>query len=93
MVKINNARLRFFTPKEAKDLLAELETVNPQLCDMTMLSLRTGLRATKIFKLKGQDVDAHAHILYIIEKGGKLAPVRIPEDMIAMRHTKERLWY
>ncbi|MDR0828430.1 MAG: hypothetical protein LBN33_11285 [Desulfovibrio sp.] len=63
MVKINNRRLHFLTPREAKDLLAELEAVNPQLHDMALLSLRTGLRATEIFKLKGQDVDANANVL------------------------------
>lgn len=61
MVKVNNTRLRFLTPQEAKDLLRELSAINPQLHDMAQLSLRTGMRATEIFKLKGQDVDANAH--------------------------------
>jgi integrase len=51
---------------------------------MALLSLRTGLRATEIFKLKGQDVDAHADILYIIAKGGSRAAIRIPADIAAM---------
>jgi hypothetical protein len=56
LLKVNNARLRFLTPDEAKSLLAELKMRNPsQLHDMALLSLRTGLRATEIFKLKGQD--------------------------------------
>jgi len=84
LLKVNNARLRFLTPDEAKKLLAELNEYNPQLHDMALLSLRTGLRATEIFKLKGQDVDAHADVLYIIAKGGKRAPVRIPPDIATM---------
>ena len=84
MVKVNNARLRFLTREEAKALLGELEVVNPQLHDMALLSLRTGLRATEIFKLRGQDIDANATVLHVIEKGGKRSPVRIPEDIIAM---------
>ena len=83
MVKVNNARLRFLTRDEAKSLLAELETAHPQLHDMALLSLRTGLRATEIFKLKGQDVDPNAGVLHIIGKGGKRAPVRVPADIIA----------
>lgn len=84
MVKVNNARLRFLTREEAKALLGELEVVNPQLHDMALLSLRTGLRATEIFKLRGQDIDANANVLHVIEKGGKRSPVRVPEDITAM---------
>ena len=90
LLKVNNARLRFLTPDEAKKLLAELNEYNPQLHDMALLSLRTGLRATEIFKLKGQDVDASADVLYIIAKGGKRAPVRIPPDITAMLRGYDR---
>ncbi len=51
---------------------------------MALLSLRTGLRPTEIFKLRGQDVDGNACGLYIIQKGGKRVFVRLPEDMIRM---------
>ncbi|MDR2050625.1 MAG: site-specific integrase [Deltaproteobacteria bacterium] len=90
LLKVNNARLRFLTPKEAKDLLTELKTHNPQLHDMALLSLRTGLRATEIFKLKGQDVDAHADVLYIIAKGGSRVALRIPSDIAAMLRAYKR---
>jgi integrase len=84
LLKVNNARLRFLSPDEADKLLTELEVNNPQLRDMALLSLRTGLRCTEIFKLKGQDVDAHADVLYIIAKGGSRTAVRIPADIAAM---------
>lgn len=84
MVKVNNTRLRFLTPQEAKDLLADLQAVNPQLHDMTLLSLRTGIRATEIFKLKGQDIDPNANLLHIIGKGGKRVPLRVPADLITL---------
>ena len=85
LLKVSNARLRFLTPDEAKGLLAELNMRNPsQLHDMALLSLRTGLWAAEIFKLKGQDVDAHAGVLYVIGKGGTRVAVRVPQDMIAM---------
>jgi integrase len=51
---------------------------------MALLSLRTGLRATEIFKLKGQDIDAHAGVLYVLGKGGMRVAVRVPADLIAM---------
>lgn len=84
MVKADNERLRFLTREEAKSLLDGLEKRHPQLHDMALLSLRTGLRPTEIFKLRGQDVDGNACGLYIIQKGGKRVFVRVPEDMIRM---------
>ena len=90
MVKANNERLRFLTREEAKALLDDLEKRHPQLHDMALLSLRTGLRPTEIFKLRGQDVDANACGLYIIQKGGKRVFVRVPEDMIQMLQAYRR---
>lgn len=84
MVKVNNKRLRFLTREEAKALLADLEARHPQLHDMVLLSLKTGLRPTEMFRLKGQDIDANARVLHIIAKGGKRTPVRVPQDMIEM---------
>lgn len=84
MVKANNERLSFLTREEAKSLLDDLEKRHPQLHDMALLSLRTGLRPTEVFKLRGQDVDGNACGLYIIQKGGKRVFVRVPEDMIRM---------
>jgi integrase len=90
MVKVNNARLRFFTREEAKALLEDLAATHPQLHDMALLSLRTGLRCTEIFKLKGQDVDANAGVLHVIAKGGRRTPVRVPADMLAMLQSYNR---
>jgi len=84
LLKTNNNRLRFLTIEEAKALLDDLEKRHQQLHDMVLLSLRTGLRPTEIFKLKGQDIDANANVLYILAKGGKRVPVRVPADMIQM---------
>jgi integrase len=84
MAKTNNKRLRFLSPEEAKALLDDLRLRNPPLHDIALLSLKTGLRPTEIFKLKGQDVDANANVLHIIAKGGKRTPVRVSVDMIAM---------
>jgi integrase len=90
MVKVNNSRLRFFTKDEAKGLLGDLEATSPQLHDMALLSLRTGLRCTEIFKLTGADVDANAGVLHVIAKGGHRTPVRVPADIISMLQAYER---
>lgn len=84
MAPANNKRLRFLTKDEARSLLEDLQTRHSQLHDMVLLSLKTGLRPTEIFKLRGQDIDAVANVLHILSKGGKRVPVRVPVDMIAM---------
>ena len=55
MVKANNERLRFLTKEEAKALLDDLEKRHPQLHDMALLSLRTGLRPTQLENLRGPE--------------------------------------
>ncbi|MCL1985812.1 MAG: site-specific integrase [Betaproteobacteria bacterium] len=84
MPRVDNKRLRFFTPDEAAMLLAKLATSSRQLHDMALLSLKTGMRATEIFKLRAQDVDAHAGILHVTAKGGRVESVQAPKDVITM---------
>lgn len=84
MPKVDNKRLRFFTPAEAAALLARLAESSQQLYDMALLSLKTGMRATEIFKLRAQDVDAHAKILHITSKGGMVESVPAPGAVIEM---------
>ncbi len=81
MPTVDNGRVRFFTPEEVKGLLAELKDRSPQLHDMALLSLKTGLRATEIFKIKRQDVDPHAGILHVTAKGGQRQAVRVPKEI------------
>ena len=71
MVKADNERLRFLTREEVRALLDDLEKRHPQLHDMALLSLRTGLRPTEVFKLRGQDVDGNACGLYIFQQPRK----------------------
>lgn len=84
MPKIDNGRLRFFTPQEATALLASLQQKSPQLHDMAFLSLKTGIRATEIFKLRGQDVNAQAGVLHVTAKGGRMESIHAPDDVITM---------
>lgn len=82
MPRVDNCCLRFLTPSEATLLLQELANHSIQLHDMALLSLKTGLRATEIFKLRGQDLDAHSGIIHVTSKGGKRDPVHVPTDVM-----------
>jgi integrase len=91
MPRVDNKRLRFFTPGEATMLLDKLATSSRQLHDIALLSLKTGMRATEIFKLRAQDVDAHAGILHVTAKGGRIESVQVPKDVINMLHEYRRI--
>lgn len=84
MPEANNCRLRWLTCREARLLLDYLRPRDRQLHDMVLLSLRTGLRPTEMFRLKGEDIDAGASMLYIIAKGGRRTPVKVPPDVVSM---------
>lgn len=82
--KVDNAALRFLTPEEAKALLAELKHRSMQQHDMALLSLKTGLRATEIFSITGQDVHPASGLLYFRAKGGMRQHVHADPDIIDM---------
>lgn len=84
MPKVDNGRIRYFTPAEARMLLDELQRRSQQLHDMALLSLRTGMRATEIFKLRAQDIDVRAGLINHIAKGGNREQVHAPDDIIEM---------
>ena len=70
--RVANERKRFLTHAEAAELLAALKERSPQLHDMALLSLRTGLRAGEIFNLQWADVDfQRKQILVRDPKGGR----------------------
>lgn len=82
MPVVDNGNLRFFTPDEARRLLDELARRSKQIHDMALVALKTGLRATEIFRLRGQDVDSHANVLHVTSKGGKVISVPAPIEVI-----------
>ncbi len=84
MPKVENSGTRFFTPKEAADLLEELAKRSPQLHDMSLLSLKTGMRSTEIFDIKGQDVQPEAGVIWFTAKGDQRQFVHAPKDILDM---------
>ena len=70
--KLNNRRKRFLTHAEAHALLIELGKTSPQVRDMALLSLHTGLRAGEIFNLRWSDIDFEHGLIFIADpKSGR----------------------
>lgn len=84
MPKVDNERLRYFTPAEADRILETLKRKSFQLYQMSFLSLHTGLRATEIFRLRKEDVDVNAGCLYIVAKGGRREVAPAGPEVIEM---------
>ncbi|WP_156921742.1 tyrosine-type recombinase/integrase [Desulfovibrio inopinatus] len=78
----NNEATRYLTKEEARALLAALRPRSQQLHDMALLSLKTGLRATEIFGIRGQDLDAAGLTIHITAKGGEPQTVPAPADIM-----------
>lgn len=70
--KLNNARERFLTPSEARDLLAELEKHSRQTWLMALVSLHCGLRFGEIARLRWENIDTEGMSIFIAEsKSGR----------------------
>ncbi len=83
MPRVQNAGVRYLTPEEARLLLAELKkSVSPQVHDMSLLSLKTGLRVAEIFTIRGQDVDKVSNLIHFTGKGGQRQCVHATKDVI-----------
>jgi integrase len=83
--KVENRRLRFFTPDEAGDLLERLLSRSKDVHDMTLLSIYCGLRAGEIFKLTWRYVDLANRLVTLVEtKSGKDRTVPMPEKVYNM---------
>ncbi|KAF0232552.1 MAG: phage integrase site specific [Desulfovibrionaceae bacterium] len=85
-----NAAVRFLTPDEATKLLAELKQRSGQLHDMTLLSLKTGMRATEIFTVQGQGLDQAAGLIHFRAKGGKTQHVQASPAVLALLRAYDR---
>ena len=61
----DNRRIRFLQPEEANSLLNELANKSPQVHDMALLSLDTGMRRGEVFSLTWQDINFKNDIIQI----------------------------
>lgn len=70
--KLNNARERFLTPGEARDLLSEVEKRSRQTWLMALVSLHCGLRFGEIARLRWENIDIEGMSIFIAEsKSGR----------------------
>ncbi len=83
MPAVQNSGERFLTEPEADALLEELAMRSSQVRDMALVALKTGLRATEIFNLRGKDLDAATSTIYVDAKGGKRQAVYAPKEVMA----------
>jgi integrase len=70
---LQNTRERFLSYDEADQLLTELAKRSPDVHDMSLLSLHTGMRAGEIFNLKAHDVDITHSLITILDPKNKQA--------------------
>jgi integrase len=83
--KVDNKRQRFLTMNEEKQLLEKMKTKNLQDYHITLLSLRTGMRASEVFNLKWNCVDIkNGRIMVLDGKGDKSRVAFMTEDVKAM---------
>jgi integrase len=83
--KFDNRRMRFLTHDECESLIFELREVSPQVADMALLSLDTGMRAGEIFGLIWENVDIDAGQIQVVDtKGGKNRTVYMTDRVKGM---------
>jgi len=83
MPKTNNARERFLTPTEARDLLAELGRRSKQTWLMALISLHCGLRFGEVARLRWGDVRIAERTIYIAESKSGRARHAVMTDEVA----------
>jgi integrase len=70
--KLNNRRERFLTREEAHVLLTELKNTDPQLYNLALIGLHTGMRAGEIFALKWIHIDTENGLIHVADpKSGR----------------------
>jgi len=78
--KVENARTRFFTKKEAELLLKSLKKRSQQVHDMTLLSLHTGARGRELFNLIWRMVSFENRSLQLRDSKGKPRHVYLTDE-------------
>lgn len=81
----DNRRLRFLSLDEAKSLLAALAESSPEVHDMALLSLHTGMRSGEVRSLTWADVDLEHGLLTLRDtKNGRSRHAFMTEAVKAM---------
>lgn len=92
--KLNNARERFLTPVEARDLLEALQKHSRQIWLIALISLHCGLRFGEIANLRWDDVHYDQMTLFIAEsKNGRARHAVMTQEVasaIAALHAGNR---
>ncbi|MDD2966651.1 MAG: site-specific integrase [Desulfovibrionaceae bacterium] len=90
--RVDNARMRFLTPKEASMLLHELDCRSPQFADICRVSLFSGLRLGEIFRLQVQHINIDARIINVMDAkaGSRVASMPDALATLLIKYTKGR---
>lgn len=78
--KVDNARRRFFGDDQVDTLLAKLEYRHPDVHDMSLLSLLTGMRFGEIARLLWERVDLENGIIHVDGKNGETREAYLAND-------------
>jgi integrase len=83
--RIDNRRTQYLTREQAAELLAALRTTSPQVADMALLSLHTGMRAGEVFSLTWGHVEAARGQISIVDtKSGRNRKAYMTDAVRAM---------
>ena len=70
--RFDNRRMRFLTHDECEALISKLREISPQVADMALLSVDTGMRAGEIFTLIWENVNMDLHQIRVVDaKSGR----------------------
>lgn len=85
MPKVHNRRERFLTVEESSILLNEVQKVSPQLHDICLLSLHTGMRAGEILNLKWIHIDIENGLIHVADsRSGRARKAYMTETVKAL---------
>ncbi|MFZ4440747.1 MAG: tyrosine-type recombinase/integrase [Syntrophales bacterium] len=89
--KLNNKRERYLTQAEAALVLEEMKGASPQLYEMGLMSLCTGMRAGEIFALKWGHCNFEDGIIHVADsKGGEPRKAYMTSAIKEMLENKDR---
>lgn len=82
MPRLHNKCERYLEPSEVDIFFPELQRRSYNVWAMAFLSLRTGMRSTEIFKVKGSDLVPAAGFIWVTAKGGERQKVFCDKEVM-----------